>query len=142
MDAQRYGELLALHQPVVIETPEEHDHMLSLAESLMEKGELGPEEEKLLSMCVLLIEAFEASILQGEEGDEDEENEPPAEPPAPHEVLQRMLEARGLELMDVAPLFGTPGIAREVLDGKRPISRAQSRELGKYFGMPAKLFQV
>ncbi len=140
MDSARYAELLAEHQPLVIETPDEHDHMLNLAESLMEKGELVPEEEKLLSMVVLLIEAFELSIVQGEEVDEEEEG--PTEAPSPYTTLQRMLDARGLDVMDVAPVFGTPGIAREVLEGKRPISRSQAKELGKYFGMPAKLFQA
>ena len=140
MDEQRYSELLALHLPVVIETPEEHDHMLTLAEALMEKGdELAAEERKLLTMAVILIEAFEISILQDEEG--EEEDKEPAEPPEPQVTLQRLIDARGLQLQDLAHVFGNSYVAREVLDGKRPISRGQAKELGKFFSMPAKLFQ-
>ena len=51
------------------------------------------------------------------------------------------LQSHQLELGDVAPIFGTAHQAREVLDGKRPISKTQAKELGKYFSVPAKLFQ-
>ena len=140
MDQERYSELLALHRPVVIETPEEHDHMLTLAETLMEKGdELASEEQKLLAMVVLLIEAFEVSILQEDEAGDEEED--PVEPPAPHVTLQRLIDARGLQVQDIAHVFGNPRAASEALEGKRPISRGQAKELGKFFSMPAKLFQ-
>ena len=51
MDEKRYGELLAEHRPRLIETPDEHERLLTLAESLMEKGDnLSPEEEHLLAL--------------------------------------------------------------------------------------------
>lgn len=133
-----YAELLAHHQPAIIETPDEHDRMLSLAEQLMEKGDaLTPEEEKLLALVVLIIESFESTIEEG--GDEDQEDED-AETPKPHETLQRLLSSRGLEIADVADIFGNPHIARDVLEGARPISRGQAKQLAKYFRVPAKLF--
>ncbi|MEO8657135.1 MAG: transcriptional regulator [Bryobacteraceae bacterium] len=139
MNLDRYAELLATARPVVIESEEEHDHMLSVAEGLMEKGEnLGPEEEKLLALVVLLIEAFESTV-EGSDPDEDEDDGP-AEPPKPHETLRRLLEARGLELRDISDFFGNPQIAREALEGRRPISRGQAKQLGNYFRVPPKLF--
>lgn len=142
MNEQHYSELLAQYRPVVIETPEEHDHMLTVAETLMERGDiLSPEERKLLAMTVLLIEAFEVSIEQEDDDEGDEETEP-TKPPEPHETLARVLEARGLGLQDIAHVFGNPHIAREALEGKRPISRSQAKDLGRFFSMPAKLFQV
>jgi len=133
----RYAALLAETRPGLIDTPEEHERLLSAAERLMEKGDgLAPEEVKLLALLVFLIEAFEASIDQ----EDDDEPEEPAEPPQPFETLQRLLQARKLELSDVEHIFGNSHLAREVLKGKRPISRGQAKELARFFQVPAKLF--
>lgn len=139
---ERYAALLAAARPCVIETPEEHERLLSAAERLMEKGNgLAPEEVKLLSLLVCLIEAFEAGLDEVEEEDEgDHEPVGKADPPKPYETLQRLMQARTLELSDVEHVFGNGRLAREVLAGKRPISRGQARELAKFFQVPAKLF--
>ena len=137
MDPQRYAELLAQAQPGIIESPEEHDRLLDVAEQLMDKGEtISPEEEKLLALLVLLIEQFEGEV----EEEDDEDGPGPVEPPSPHETLRRLLEARGLELADVADIFGNPANAREAVEGRRPITRGQAKQLSKYFQVPAKLF--
>jgi HTH-type transcriptional regulator/antitoxin HigA len=118
MDEQRYGALLADIRPRIIETAEEHERLLGLAESMMEKGDdLAEEEEKALALIVLLIEV-----------------------PVPHITLQRLMYSHDVKLDDVAHLFGNPHIAREVLEGKREISKRQAKELGKFFRVPAKLF--
>jgi HTH-type transcriptional regulator/antitoxin HigA len=137
MDEQRYGELLAEARPRIIESPEEHERLLAIAESLMEKADTLPaEEEKLLALIVLLVEAYELTVA-GE--DEDDEAEAEA-PPAPYVTLQRLMYSHDIKLDDVAHVFGNPHVAREVLDGKREISRRQAKELGKFFRVPAKLF--
>ena len=103
----------------------------------MEKGDtMSPEEAKLLALIVLLVEAFEGS---GEASDEDE-SEHPAAPPLPHDTLQRLMQARGLEASDIADLFGNPHIAREVLQGRRAISRNEAKQLGRFFQVPPRLF--
>jgi HTH-type transcriptional regulator/antitoxin HigA len=138
MDESRYGELLAEHRPRLIETPEEHERLLALAESLMEKGDpLSAEEEHFLALIVLLVEAYETHGL-----DEDEE-EPEVAPdqPLPHETLRRLMTSSGLQAEDIADLFGNPHITREVLDGQRQISRSQARNLSKFFRVPEKLFR-
>jgi HTH-type transcriptional regulator / antitoxin HigA len=138
MDEQRYGEILSEIRPRIIETPEEHERLLSVAEAMMEKGEaLSDEEREALGLIVLLIEAFESNVEPDSEDDEEDEEEEPA----PHVTLSRLMSGRGVELNDIAPLFGNPHIAREVLDGKRAISRAQAKELGRYFRVPDKLFR-
>ncbi len=78
MDEKRYGALLAEHRPKLIETPDEHERLLTLAETLMEKGDgLSDEEEHFLALIVLLVEAYETHA-----GEEDEEHtgSPPADP--------------------------------------------------------------
>jgi HTH-type transcriptional regulator / antitoxin HigA len=137
MDEDRYGELLKEIRPRIIETPEEHERLLTLAESLMEKGEkLSPEEREALALIILLIEAFETNIMDADDDEEDEEG-----PPPPHIALQRLLQGHELDVDDIAPIFGSPHLAREALEGKRSITRGQAKELGKYFRVPAKLFR-
>jgi HTH-type transcriptional regulator / antitoxin HigA len=140
MNEERYGDLLKEIRPRLIESPEEHERLLSMAESMMEKGEaLTEEEREVLALIVLLVEAFEAQVL-GEDG-EEEEAEEEGKPPAPHVALQKLMASHQLEVDDVAPIFGTPHQAREVLEGRRPISRTQAKELSRYFSVPPKLFQ-
>jgi HTH-type transcriptional regulator/antitoxin HigA len=138
INEERYAELLAQARPAIIESPEEHERLLGVAEQLMEKGEqLTPEERRLLALIVFLIDAFETGI---EEDDDEEEEGDRVEPPAPFETLQRLMQARGLAVSDVEHFFGNAHLAREVLAGKRPISRGQAKELGKFFKVPPKLF--
>jgi HTH-type transcriptional regulator/antitoxin HigA len=140
MDDERYGELLKEIRPRIIETPEEHERLLSVAETLMEKGEsLSGEEREVLALIVLLVEAFESQVR--DDDDEEDEGDEEAEIPAPHLTLQRLMQNHGVELSDIAPIFGNPLVAREVLDGSRPISRGQAKELGRYFRVPPKLFR-
>src|SRR5687768_991372 len=138
MDEKRYGELLAQHRPRLIETSEEHERLLTLAESMMEKGdELSAEEESLLALVVLLVEAYETNASE-----EDEEgSQTPDTEPLPHETLRRLMTSNAIELDDIASIFGNPHITREVLEGQRPISRTQARQLAKFFRVPEKLFR-
>lgn len=135
MNEERYGQLLAEARPRIVETPEEHERLLALAESLMERGDLQEEEEKLLALIVLLIEAFEVSFAPDDEDEGEQE-----EAPAPHLTLQRLMFSHDLKVDDVAHVFGNPHLAKDVLDGKREISKRQAKELGKFFRVPAKLF--
>lgn len=143
IDRARYGTLLAAAQPGVIETPEEHERLLGIAEDLMERAQgVSPEEEKLLALLVLLIEAYEASVEATEDDDDDDSPSVSHRPPLPHETLGRLMKARGLDINDVASLFGNPHLAREVLEGKRTISRGEAKELGRFFQVPPKLFHL
>lgn len=134
-DEDRYGELLALYRPRLIESPEEHERLLTVAEALMEKGDdLTSEEEQLLALIVLLVEAFETHALDEEEPSEPEES-------TPHQTLARLLQSNGMELTDIADIFGNPHLAQEVVEGRRPISRNQAKQLSKLFRVPDKLFR-
>jgi HTH-type transcriptional regulator/antitoxin HigA len=138
MDEERYGELLKQIRPRIIDSPEEHERLLVAAEGLMDKGEaLSAEEREVLALIVLLIEAFEAHVMD-DDGTEEEEDGPPP----PHVALQRLLQGHELNLDDVVPIFGNPHAAQEAIEGKRPITRGQAKELGKYFRVPPKLFRA
>ncbi|HET8781558.1 MAG TPA: hypothetical protein VFM63_04040 [Pyrinomonadaceae bacterium] len=114
--------------PVVIETEEENARMLTIVEKLMHKGEnLSAEEEKLLKLLARLIEDFEQRHYRARNA-------------TPLEVLHHLMEERQVKQSQLWQLFGSKGIASEVLSGKRGISKTHARALADYFHVPADLF--
>ncbi len=128
IDPARYKRLLSQTMPVVIESEEENERMLAIVEKLMDKGEdLSPEEEKLLKLFARLIEDFEQRYYHPREA-------------TPLQVLQHLMEAREVKQTHLWEVFGSKGIASEVLNGKRGISKTQARALANYFHVSADLF--
>jgi HTH-type transcriptional regulator/antitoxin HigA len=128
IDAARYRILLSRAMPVIIETEEENERMLAVVAKLMEKGEaISPEEEKLLKLLARLIEDFEEQYYHPREA-------------TPLEVLQHLMESRDAKQSHLLEVFGSKGIASEVLSGKRGISKTQAKALAVYFHVPADLF--
>ena len=128
IDASRYKRLLSRTMPVIIETEEENERMLAVVEKLMDKGEnLSPEEEKLLKLFAKLIEDFEKEYYNPREA-------------SPLEVLQHLMESREVKQTHLWEVFGSKGIASEVLNGKRGISKSHARALANYFHVSADLF--
>lgn len=128
IDPVRYRRLLSQTMPVIIETEKENARMLAIVEKLMKKGEdLSAEEEKLLKLLARLIEDFEQRYYQPPEAE-------------PLEVLHHLMDARGIKPSQLWEVFGSKGIASEVLNGKRGISKTHARALANYFHVPADLF--
>ena len=50
------------------------------------------------------------------------------------------MEARHVKPNELWPVFGSKGIASEVLNGKRGISKTHARALANYFHVSADLF--
>jgi HTH-type transcriptional regulator/antitoxin HigA len=124
----RYKKLLSRAMPIVIETEEENDRMLAEVEKLMVKGEdISPEEDALLRLMATLIQDFEERFYKPREA-------------APLEVLHHLMEARDLKQSDLLKVFGSKGIASEVINGKRSISKAHAKALAKFFGVSVELF--
>lgn len=128
INPDRYKKLLVRVMPVVIQTEEENERMLAEVEKLMAKGEdLSPEEDALLRLMATLIQDFEEKFYQPREA-------------TPLEVLRHLMEARDLKQSDLMEVFGSKGIASEVINGKRSISKTQAKALAKFFGVSADLF--
>jgi HTH-type transcriptional regulator/antitoxin HigA len=128
IDPTRYKRLLSQTMPVIIETEEENERMLKVIEKLMEKGErLSPEEEKLLKLLARLVEDFEERYYHPRDA-------------TPLEVLQHLMESRNVKQTHLWEVFGSKGIASEVLSGKRGLSKTHARALAEYFHVPADLF--
>ena len=128
IDRKKYAKLLARTLPAVIETEEENERFLEEVEKLIDKGEKrSPEEDKLLELMTTLVEDFEGKHY-------------PVPDAPPHEVLRELMRSRGLRQRDLLGIFGSDGIASEVVNGKRNISRTQAKALAEFFRVPVDLF--
>ncbi|MFO5529338.1 MAG: type II toxin-antitoxin system HigA family antitoxin [Cuspidothrix sp.] len=112
------------YQPRIIKTEEENDHFLAIAEDLLSRPHLTPEENTLL---VRLIEEFEnqhysinASTL--------------------HSRILHLLEAQDLEVSDLVPIFGSIELVDKVINGDVDVTKKQSEMLGNLFHFDASLF--
>lgn len=124
----RYKRLLSRAMPVVIQTEEENSRMLAVAEKLMAKGEnVSTEEDALLRLVAKLIQDFEEEFYKPRDA-------------TPIEVLHHLMEARGSKQSDLLTVFGSKGVASEVINGKRSISKTHAKALAKFFGVSAELF--
>jgi len=128
VDPKRYGRLLARKLPAVIRTEEENERLIGELEQFDKRGEeLTPEEREYSELLTVLIEAFEEAnyALEGS---------------TPDSRLRSLMEEHGLRQCDLLDVFGSRGIASEVVNGKRAISRAQAKKLAELFHVPADLF--
>jgi HTH-type transcriptional regulator / antitoxin HigA len=125
---QEYAELLTLIQPKVIETEAENEFYLAEVSKLMQLGEnISSAQEQLLRLLVSLIENFEDKHYQ-------------LHPASPLEILTELMQDRELKQKDLIPVFGSQGIASEVLNGKRSISKTQAKALGDFLKVSPSLF--
>ncbi|MEH2388539.1 MAG: transcriptional regulator [Nostoc sp.] len=126
-DETAYRNLLAEVAPKVIETEEEYERLLVVAERLTFAKNRTQEERVLHKLLVKLIEVYEAQNY-------------PMDLSAPYEILQHIMEASGTRQADLVGVIGSSGVVSEVVNGKRSISKAQAKILGDYFKVSASLF--
>lgn len=127
VDEKAYGQLLKRTLPHVIRNDEE---CARLTDELMRLDDLekpSPEEKELAGLLTVLIEEYE-------------ERRYPIRKASPQQVLRHLMEARGLTQKDLWKLFGSKGIASEVLNGKRSISKTHARKLAQFFHVSPELF--
>ena len=126
-DGATYSKLLAEIAPRAIETEEEYDRLLAVAERLTFAKNLTPEERALYKLLVTLIEVYETENY-------------PLDKSEPHEILQHIMESSGTRQADLVGIIGSSGVVSEVVNGKRAISKAQAKALGDYFKISPSLF--
>jgi HTH-type transcriptional regulator / antitoxin HigA len=112
VDPKRYGRLLARKLPAVIRTEQENQALIAELEEFDRRyKELTPEEREYSELLTVLIEAFETAnyALEGS---------------TPASRLRSLMEEHDLRQRDLLQVFGSRGIASEVVSGKRAISKA------------------
>jgi len=130
IDKTKYSALLAQTLPSVIETEEENERMIEIVNRLMDKGEdnLSPEERKLFSLLVRLIEDFE------------EKTYPMGNTATPLDALRVLIDEHDLRQTDLLDVFGSQGVVSEILNGKRGISKTHAKRLSARFNLPVEIF--
>ncbi len=89
---------------------------------------LSPEEARLFDLLANLLEDYEPRTL------------PTLARSTPLEMLKFLMSENDLKQKDVVPIFGSQGIASEVLSGKRAVSKTQAKALAERFRVSAELF--
>ncbi|WP_041619384.1 helix-turn-helix domain-containing protein [Stanieria cyanosphaera] len=130
INPESYGKLLSKYLPKVITNEAENERALSIAETLSNQSDLTPEEEQLLDLLVTLIEDFETKQYTFENNS------------TPLSRLHFLMEANNLRQSDLLDIFGSKGIASEVFNGKRQISKNHAVRLGARFNVDPALFLV
>ena len=128
INPESYGKLLTQYLPKVITNEAENERALDIAETLSNKSDLTPEEEQLLDLLVTLIENFESKQYAFENNS------------TPLSRLIFLVEANNLKQADLLDVFGSKGIASEVFNGKRQISKTHAVKLGERFNVDPALF--
>lgn len=82
MDSKKYSQLLAETAPQVIETEEEYERLLKIAERLVFKQDLTPEERALNKLVVFLVEDYETKKY-------------PMGESTPQEILKHIMDSSG-----------------------------------------------
>lgn len=126
INQESYAKLLAKYQPKVIETEEENEAAIALAEEL-ERRDRTPEEDAFLDLLVTLIEKFEDEHYQ-------------LHASTTQSILQHLMEARDIRQEDLIGVIGSRDVVSEVVNGKRGISKAQAKALGEFFHVSDELF--
>jgi HTH-type transcriptional regulator / antitoxin HigA len=118
--------------PKIIETHEEYEQFLAVAERLIfKKKDRTPEETVLFRLLVKLIKDYEEETYNLKEWSKT----------SPHELLQHLMEARGMKQVDlVGVLSPSKGLVSSIVNGKRAISKAQAKKLGEIFNISASAF--
>ena len=112
-----------------IRTEAEYERTASLMNKLavIPEREATPEQTRLLALLTLLVEKYDEAHYQI-----------PAA--APHEILQYLMEERGLRNKDLESVLGSRGVTSEVISGKRKPSKTQIKNLAEHFGIAPELF--
>ncbi|MGI8669566.1 MAG: helix-turn-helix domain-containing protein [Aridibacter sp.] len=128
MMKNEYAELLTQTLPAIIETEAENDRILEIINGLITRGDLSPDERKLLRLLTKLVEDFEDKAYPMGEGSD------------PLGVMLFMMEQHNLKQIDMIDVFGSRGRVSDVVNGKRGISKNHARKLAEKFNVSVDLF--
>ncbi|TAO06001.1 MAG: transcriptional regulator [Phormidium sp. SL48-SHIP] len=130
MATPTYDQLLIQVQPKPIQSLADYEAMLSELDRLMEieESQLSDDETSMLELLAILIEDYERKTY------------PMPNTASPHDVLDELVAAHQLRQKDLLDIFGSKGIASEVFNRKRGISKTQAKALGERFKVSPSVF--
>jgi HTH-type transcriptional regulator / antitoxin HigA len=108
-----------------IRTKADHKATLAIVSKLVDKDPTpGTPDGDRLDVLTTLIEAYEVKHF-------------PIPSPDPNDLLQHVMESRGLTRKDMEPYIGSRARVSEVLNRARPLTLAMIRRLSDALNLPA-----
>jgi HTH-type transcriptional regulator / antitoxin HigA len=121
--------VLDFTRPHVLRTEDEYDEAVRMLDELLDRDPAsGTEDYDLLEFLSVLVEAYEAKHYPDE-----------MFATTPQDVVEFMLEQKGMQRGDLAEIIGGKSRVSEFFAGKRELSRTQIRALRDMLGIPADL---
>jgi HTH-type transcriptional regulator / antitoxin HigA len=122
-----YSQLVAEVTPKVIETEDEYEQFLAVAERLTFKHDQSPEESALYDLVTMLLETYEAQHYQIDRS-------------SPAEVLEHIIESSGIDQDELVRIFGSTETLDRVLVGDESINTSQAQALAARFNLSPQTF--
>jgi HTH-type transcriptional regulator / antitoxin HigA len=122
-----YSQLVAEVTPKVIETEDEYEQFLSVAERLTFKQVQTPEESALYDLVTMLVETYEAQHYSIDRS-------------SPVEVLEHIIESSGIDRNELVDIFGSSQNLDRVLAREELINTSQAEALAKRFKLSPQIF--
>jgi HTH-type transcriptional regulator / antitoxin HigA len=113
--------------PKVIETEDEYEQFLAVAERLTFKQDQTPEESALYDLVTMLVETYESQHYSIEKS-------------SPIEVLEHIIESSGIDVTDLTEIFGSIETLDRVLAGQELINTSQAKSLSDRFKLSPQIF--
>lgn len=125
-DRRAWLKLIENALPIPPVTEADNDRLIAIMMEIDDRGEEGkasPEERAFSELLTIVVQDFEAR------------NYPlPALPP--HELLQGVIDQRGMAHKDLAAIVGNKGLTTEILAGRRKISPAVAKRISAALHIP------
>jgi HTH-type transcriptional regulator / antitoxin HigA len=122
-----YSQLVAEVTPKIIETEDEYEQFLAVAERLTFKQDQTPEESALYDLVTMLVETYESQHYSIEKS-------------SPAEVLEHIIESSGIDVTDLAEIFGSIETLDRFLAGQELINTSQAEALADRFKLSPQIF--
>jgi HTH-type transcriptional regulator/antitoxin HigA len=127
LDRTKYAELLSKTLPRVIRNDSQLEEFTEALWDLDEIEKPSREERELAELLTTLIEHYEREHF-------------PLRNATPVEIINLLLEQKGMSAKDIWDVFGSKGTTSDVLKGRRKIGPAVAAKLGRFFGVAPELF--
>ena len=122
-----YGQLVAAVKPKVIETEDEYEQFLAVAEQLTFTQNQTPEESALYDLVTKLVETYETEHY-------------PIDRASPAEVLQHIIESSGIDTTELVKIFGCSEAVTQILAGEIAIDPDRAKALADRFKLAPSIF--
>ena len=108
---------------------QDYDRAAAMLDRLVVRIDLTPGETDYMDALTLFVEAYD-----------DEHHNPDDADLSPLDMLKFLLEQHGMNTSQLGEVLGSKGVASEVLNGKRQLSKSHIAKLSVRFGVEPGVF--